>query len=224
LGEEKMKLATEARSETGKGAARRARAAGKIPAVFYGPKSKPVSVAIAPKAFTAALSTPHRRNALIELDLAGQSHFAMIKELQVHPVTRKVLHVDFYEVALDQKVSTHVPFVADGRAKGVIAGGELNVIYRDLPVRAAPGYIPAVIHVDVTNMALGDYLRTKDLQLPEGVEVTLEPERSLVTCLEPRKRPTEEDEAAAAGGAAKPADAAAAATPAAKPSKPPPGK
>jgi large subunit ribosomal protein L25 len=215
---EALKLATESRTETGKGAARRARAAGMIPAVFYGPKSKPVSVTVAPKAFTAALSTPHRRNALIELDLAGQSHYAMIKELQVHPVTRKVLHVDFYEVALEDKVSTHVPFVADGRAKGVIAGGELNVIYRELPVRAAPGYIPAVIHVDVTNMALGDYLRTKDLQLPEGVEVTFDPERSLVTCLEPRKRPTDEDEAAP--GAAKPAEAAAPAA-AAKPSKPP---
>jgi large subunit ribosomal protein L25 len=208
---ETLKLTTEARTETGKGAARRARAAGLIPAVFYGPGSKPVNVAIAPKPFRAALSTPHRRNALLELDVAGTRHYAMIKELQVHPVTRQVLHVDFYEVALEKPVNTHVPFFTEGRAKGVIAGGELNAIYRELPVRATPDKIPAAINVDVTNMALGDILHAKDLQLPEGVEVTLEPERSLVTCLEPRKRPTDEDEAAGTPGAA----AGTAATPAA---------
>jgi large subunit ribosomal protein L25 len=99
-----------------------------------------------------------------------------------------------------------VPFLAEGRAKGVVAGGELNVIFRDLPVRSTPDKIPAFIKVDVTNMALGDYMRTKELQLPEGVEVALDPERNLVSCLEPRKKPTEDE----AGTPGKPGDAAAA--------------
>lgn len=202
-----LKLATENRTETGKTAARRARAAGLIPGVFYGPSAKPQNVAVAPKALTQALSSPHRRNVLLELTVDGKPRYAMVKELQVHPVTRVVRHVDFYEVALDRPVSTRVPFVTEGRAKGVIAGGELNVIYRDLPVRATPDKIPAVITVDVTNMALGEFLHTKQLNLPEGVEVTLEPERSLVSCLEPRKRPAEEE--GAAGG--KPGEGAAAA-------------
>jgi large subunit ribosomal protein L25 len=205
---EALKLAIELRTETGKGAARRARARGLIPAVFYGPLSKPVNLAVAPKAFTQALSSPRRRNALLELEVSGSTHYAMMKELQVHPVTRQVLHVDFLEVALDRPVRARVPFLTEGRAKGVIAGGELNVIYRELPIKATPDKIPAGITVDVTNMALGDFLHTKDLQLPEGVEVTLEPDRSLISCLEPRKRPAEEDEAAP-GAAAKPADGAA---------------
>lgn len=205
---ESLKLTTENRSETGKTAARRARAAGLIPAVFYGPSAKPQNLAVAPKALTQALSSPLRRNVLLELSLDGKAHYAMVKEVQVHPVTREVRHVDFYEVSLDRPINTRVPFTAEGRAKGVIAGGELNVIYRDLPVRAKPGKIPANITVDVTNMALGEFLHTKQLQLPEGVEVTLDPERSLVSCLEPRKKPVEEE-----GTPGKPGEAAA--TPAA---------
>lgn len=203
---ESLKLATENRTETGKTAARRARAAGLIPGVFYGPSAKPLNLAVAPKVLSQALSTPKRRNVLLELSVDGKPRYAMLKELQVHPVTRAIRHVDFYEVALDRPVQTRVPFVTEGRAKGVIAGGELNVIYRELPVRATPDKIPALITVDVTNMALGDFLHTKELNLPEGVEVTLEPDRSLVSCLEPRKRPTEDE----ATPGAKPGEGAAA--------------
>jgi large subunit ribosomal protein L25 len=132
--------------------------------------------------------------------------------------------VDLYEVAPDQLVDAKVPFLSEGRAKGVVAGGEINVIYRDLPVRTTPDNIPVMIKVDVTNMELGDFVRTKDLALPPGVVVTFDPERKLISCAEPRKRPLEEDEvaaaAAAAGGTPAAGDAAAAtpaATPAAKP-------
>jgi large subunit ribosomal protein L25 len=113
-------------------------------------------------------------------------------------------------VELDRPVVVPVPFATEGRAKGVIAGGEITVVFRDLPVRSTPDKIPPVIRVDVTNMELGDTFRVKNLQLPEGVEVTLEPERNLISCAEPRKRPEEEAavpgaEAAAPGAAATPA-------------------
>jgi large subunit ribosomal protein L25 len=208
---EPLTLTAELRAETGKGAARRLRARDLIPGVFYGQKAEAVGVALLPKPLTHALASPHRRNVLLKLDLSGNAHLCMIKELQVHPVTRKVLHVDLYKVALDQAIEVRVPFLTEGRAKGVVAGGEINVIYRELPVRTTPDKIPAVILVDVTNMALGDFIHTKDLQLPSGVEVTFDPERSLVSCAEPRKRPLDEDEVAAG----QPAAEAAAATPAA---------
>lgn len=211
---EPLALTTEPRADIGKGAARRLRAKGLIPGVFYGRGKEAVGVAVAPKPLIHALSSPQRRNALLKLEVGGEQHLCMIKELQVHPVTRAVLHVDLYKVTLDQKVLARVPFVAEGRAKGVVAGGEINVIYRDLPVRSTPDKIPALIKVDVTNMELGDYVRTQDLQLPEGVEVTMDPERNLISCAEPRKRPPEEEEGVA--GAGQPAaDAAAPATPAA---------
>ena len=213
---EPLTLTTESRPETGKGAARRLRARGLVPGVFYGPGAEPIGLAATPKALAQALSTPNRRNALLKLQVGGQEHLAMVKELQVHPLTRAILHFDLYKVELDRPVVVPVPFTTEGRAKGVVAGGEITVVFRDLPVRATPDNVPALIRVEVTNMELGDTLRVKDLTLPEGVQVMLEPERNLVSCAEPRKRPTEEEEGAVPGAeGAAPAAAAAAATPAA---------
>jgi large subunit ribosomal protein L25 len=139
----------------------------------------------------------------------------MVKELQVHPITRAPLHLDLYKVSLEREIDVFVPFVTEGRAKGVIDGGEVNVIYRDLPVRTTPDNIPAVITVDVTNMELNSHISTKDLQLPAGVVVTFEPDRHIVVCAEPRKLAPEEEEGAAAGAAAAAPGAEGAAAPAA---------
>jgi large subunit ribosomal protein L25 len=179
------------------------RARGLVPGVFYGPGAEPIGIAVAPKALTQVLSTPHRRNALLKLNIAGQEHLAMVKELQVHPITRAPLHLDLYKVSLDREIAVWVPFVAEGKAKGIIDGGEVNVIYRDLPVRTTPDKIPAVITVDVTNLELNSHISTKELSVPEGVTIALDPERHVVTCAEPRKLP-EEEEAAPAGAAAAP--------------------
>jgi large subunit ribosomal protein L25 len=201
-----LTLTTEMRpkGETGKGPARRLRARGLVPGVFYGPGAEPVSIAVAPKALTQVLSTPHRRNALLKLSIDGQEHLAMVKELQVHPITRAPLHLDLYKVSLEREIHVMVPFVTEGKAKGTVDGGEVNVIYRNLPVRATPDKIPPVITVDVTNMELNSHLSTKDLQLPPGVTVAFEPDRHIVTCAEPRKIAAEEEEAAAAAAAATP--------------------
>jgi large subunit ribosomal protein L25 len=210
---EPVTLAIEERTGTGKGDARKLRAKGLVPGVFYGPGASPVAVAATPKALTQVLTTAHRRNALLRFDLGGKQHLAMVKEVQVHPVTRQVRHFDLYEVSLDRQVAARVPVLTEGRAKGVIAGGEVNVVFRELPVRAAPNKLPAMITVDVTNMELGDVLKVKDLKLPEGLEVTMPAERNVVTCAEPRKQKAEEE--VAAEGAAPAAGTAAPAAPAA---------
>jgi len=207
-------LSIEIRPETGKGAARKLRAKGLIPAVFYGRGAAAVGIAIGPKALTAALTTPMRRNVLLQLEVAGEKQLAMLREVQIDPLSRAVLHLDLYKVTLDQKVVVQVPFATEGRAKGVVAGGEITAIYRELPVRTTPDQIPAEIKVDVTNMALGDSLRTKNLSLPSGVEVLFDAERSLVTCAEPRKLAPEE-ETAATGAPGAGAGETPAATPAA---------
>jgi len=194
-------LTTENRAETGKGAMRRLRAQGLTPAVFYGPGSSAVKLAVSPKSLLHALQTPYKRNQVIALQVGGERKLAMVRELQVHPLSRQIQHVDFYEVDMTRTVDVKVPFTTEGRAKGVVAGGELTVVFRELPLRATPDRVPALVKVDVTNMELGDALRVKDLTLPEGASVLLDPERSIVTCAEPRKRPTEEEEAAAAGTA-----------------------
>jgi large subunit ribosomal protein L25 len=216
-------LSTEIRDSRGKNAARVLRAQGRIPAVFYGSGTEPVALSVSPKELSAALSTEIRRNAVLELEIGGQKQLAMVKELQVHPVTRELRHADLYRVQLDVPVVVHVPLKALGKAKGVVEGAELFVLYRELPVRTTPDKIPAVIEVDVTNLGLNETLHVKDLPLPAGVSVALPAERSVISCHEAHKKADEEADAAATPGApgapaagAAPAAAAPAAKPAAK--------
>jgi large subunit ribosomal protein L25 len=148
---------------------------------------------------------------------------AMVQDVQIHPVTRAPVHVDFYRVDMERPIEREVTFVAEGRAKGVVAGGELAVIYRKLPLRAKPGTFPASIHVDVTNLEIGDHIKVKELKLPEGVSVALPSERNVVSVTTIRKRKDDEEAAAGAPGAPGGAPSAAPAS-AAKPSAKPPAK
>jgi large subunit ribosomal protein L25 len=216
-------LVAESRTQTGKGPARQLRARGLVPAVYYGPGHEATGLAIRPKELIAALSSAHGRNALISLQIDGKAENALVQDVQVHPVTRQPLHVDLYRVDLNKEIEREVTFVADGRAKGVVAGGEQTVIYRKLPLRAKPGALPASVHADVTNLEIGDHIKVKDLKLPEGVTVALPPERTVISVTTIRKRKEEEEAAApgAAGAAGAAAPAAGGSKPPAAPSKPP---
>jgi large subunit ribosomal protein L25 len=226
-------LNTQARTGTGKGPNRQLRAQGLVPAVCYGLGSEPTQISVSPKELAAALSTELGRNMVIKLALGGKEELAMVQELQVHPVTRKPVHVDFFRIDPEKTIDREVPLIADGKAKGVVEGGELVVIYRVLPLRAKPGFFPAKVTVDVSPLEIGDHIKAKDLPLPAGVSVALPPERNVVSCTVMRKRAEEEEAAAAAaapgaagapaeGGAAPAAGAAAAggAAPAAKAAEP----
>ena len=213
-------LVAESRPQTGKGAARQLRAKGFVPAIYYGPGSEPTGLAVRPKELIAALSSAYGRNTLISLQIDGKTESALVQDVQVHPVTRQPLHVDFYRVDLEKEIEREVTLVTDGRAKGVVAGGEQTVIYRTLPLRAKPGTFPSSVHVDVTNLEIGDHVKVKDVKLPEGVTAALPPERNVVSVTTVRKRKEEEEAAPGAAGAAA-APAAGGSKPPAAPSKPP---
>merc|ERR1711916_36846 len=127
---------------------------------------------------------------------------ALVQELQVHPVTRELLHADLYGLSPDTLVSRNVPFKSTGRAAGVVAGGDLRVLFRELPVRGAALSIPAEISVDVSPMQMGESIKVKDLKLPEGVTISMPPERNVLTIVASRRRAaaaaTEGDAAAVA--------------------------
>src|ERR1700754_2992764 len=127
-------LSAETREQTGKSAARQLRSRGLVPAVYYGPGQTPRGLAVSPKELPAALSTEHGRNALLKLQVGGKDELAMVQDLQIHPVTRKPVHVDFYHIDAEKPIERRVPFLVEGKAKGVVAGGELIQIYRDLPL------------------------------------------------------------------------------------------
>jgi large subunit ribosomal protein L25 len=196
---ETQRLQAEIRSETGKGAARRLRSSGRLPAVIYGLGEAPASLSVSPVELRRALSTEFGRNVLIELSVAGNEQIAMTKEVQVDPVSRDLLHVDFYRVDPSLPVEVRVPFRTTGRAKGVLAGGEMNVVFRNIPVRAKPDDIPSFLEGDVTELEINDMLRARDLKLPEGVRTLLAPDQTVVAVIAERKKEEVEAVAAAEG-------------------------
>lgn len=166
-------LAAQVREKTGKGVAHRLRAQKLIPAVVYGPHSEaPLSIAVDPKALRAAVQTGHRLNTLLTLKLdAGGERIALLKNFQQDPVSRELLHADFYEVKADAPVTVPVPLVFEGRAKGVVDGGVLTQLRRTLDVTCLPNAIPEKLAHNVSKMEGGDVLHVADLEVPEGIQV-----------------------------------------------------
>lgn len=200
-------LTVSARTVAGKGEARRIRAQGNIPAVAYGKSRAPQSLVVSPKEVLGVLKSEHGQNSVLEMKLEGANFLAMIKEYSYHPVTRKLLHVDFVEVKENEPVSVEVPLIVSGKAAGVAAGGVLRQVYRTVPVSAKPGSIPLAINHDITELALGESLPAGSLQLPEGVKVLLPTDLTVVTIVAPEKDRNEEAKDADPKAAAKAAPA-----------------
>ncbi len=198
------------RKGAGKGPARRVRSEGRLPAVAYGPGEAGHSISVLAKDVKAILSSPLGQNTVVTLNVDGQSSLALLKSFEYHPLTRELLHADFYKVTLDRKILVRVPFHLTGKAKGIATqGGVLRQIYRELPVVTTPDKIPASIEADVTNLELGQSLHVRELTLPAGVTVKLDQGQTIASIVAPEK----EEKAAAAvpGAAATPAAAAPAA-------------
>ena len=199
------------RTETGKGAARRLRNSGQIPAVAYGKGLAATTLSVAPKDVVTVLKSERGKNTVLQMKVNGGNELlVMIKDYTYHPVTRSLEHVDFVEVKLDQPVDVDVPLITHGKAVCVTLGGLLRQVFRTIPVRCVPDRIPLTIETDVTELKLGDAIATKDLKLPEGVEVRLPAEQTLVSVVAPEKDRSEEAAAAPGAAAAGAAPAAAA--------------
>jgi large subunit ribosomal protein L25 len=200
-------ISAQKRGETGKNVNRRLRVAGHIPGVVYGRKTDPVSVFVSPKEIGAILRSASGENTLFDLDLDGNRRKVILKEWQVEPIKGRLLHADFYEVALDQllQVNVHVEIV--GVPVGVkVQGGVLDFVSRELEVECLPTDIPDKIVVDVSELEIGKHLRVSDLRLPDKVKMLSEPELVVVHVVAPRA----EEVAATPAAEAAPAEGAAA--------------
>jgi len=195
-------LRAESRTSTGKGAARQARAQAKLPAILYGRAGTPVSLTVSPKELTAILSSKLGKNTLIKLQLPEGEELTMIKELQVDPLSRSLLHVDLFRVDIKERITVKVPFIVKGTPKGLLAGGELHVVLHDLPLRTTPDNIPTEIEANIAHLDLHQMLQVKELTLPQGVEVMLPLERTLVVVAAEKKHAPEGAEVTDAAGAA----------------------
>jgi large subunit ribosomal protein L25 len=209
---DKSSLEAKSREGAGKGAARKLRAQGLVPAVVYGKHLKaPVHVALDPKSIRQSINTPHKHNTLITLKTGEGSHQVLLKDYQQDPVTREILHADFIAVTEKEPVKVNVPLVLVGKAVGTADGGLLTQIRRELEVWALPAAIPERIEADVTPLKIATALHINDIKLPEGVSVKTNVNYTLATVSAPER----EDAGVAASAAAAAALAPAAAAPAA---------
>ena len=168
-------LQAEKRQGRGKNEARRLRAQGRIPAVVYGAeKNKAVEIAVDPKVLLRILHSESGVNTLIGLQgvgsLGGGNTRVLVKEYQLDPIDHKLLHADFYQVAMDKTLTVTVPIVLKGEAKGVKQqGGIVDFVHRDIEIEVLPGDIPENITVDISELMLHEGVRVRDL-LTEGAK------------------------------------------------------
>jgi large subunit ribosomal protein L25 len=162
-----MTLQAEKREERGKNAARRLRASGRIPAVVYGAETgKATEIAVDPKVLLRILHSESGVNTLIGLEGVGAGDTrVLVKEYQLDPIDHKLLHVDFYQVAMDKAITVTVPIVLKGEAKGVKQqGGIVDFVHREIEIETLPGDIPENIVVDVSELMLNQGFRVRDIQ------------------------------------------------------------
>jgi large subunit ribosomal protein L25 len=205
---EMLTVKAEARVAGGKGAARRVRRSGFVPAIAYGKGLPSTPLAVAPKEVAAILRSEHGKNSVFNLAMPDKNLVVMVREFVLDPIARTLEHVDFIEVKLDQPVDVEIPLMTKGKSIGVTNGGVLRIVYRMLPIRCLPGLIPVKVEADVTKLELGQHISTRDLSLPEGVVARIPPEQTIVSVVAPEKE-TEEAPVAAAAGAVAPAVAGA---------------
>ncbi len=197
------------REGTGKGVATKLRQKGKIPAVVYGGHRDPVAIEVDRKSVADLIhKSEHGVRSIFLLKMAGtdQQRHAMIKDIQIDPISRTMQHIDFVRVMMDEVVRTSVPVRLNGTAIGVKEGGLLDWQIRDLHVECLPNAIPDSIEIDISPLAHHEYYRISDLNLPQGVKVLDDPERVVVGVTHARAEVALETEAAAAAAEAAPAE------------------
>lgn len=164
----------QARVAEGKGASRRLRHAGQVPAIIYGADKDAVSVMFEAKFIKKALVNIDAYNTVLTIDVkGGTEEQVVIKDMQRHPARSDVMHLDLQRVSDDSRVIKNVPikFVGAAKAPGVKLGGMMNFFQKVVELRCSAKNLPKAIEIDVSAMEAGDSLRLSDLQMPEGVQV-----------------------------------------------------
>jgi large subunit ribosomal protein L25 len=200
------------RDTFGKNEARRLRARGHIPAVLYGGvavdgKPEATPIAVDPKALMGILRGESGVNTLIGLKVGSEDVKVLMREYQVDPLTRRLLHVDFYRIAMDKMLVVKVPVTVKGEAKGIKQqGGLLDIVHREVEVECLPSDIPEHIEVDVTDLMLGQAIRLRDVATDPRWKPVTDADVMLVHIVTPRAavEPAAAEAVAAAPAAAEP--------------------
>jgi large subunit ribosomal protein L25 len=191
-----VKLSIQEREQTGDGPARRLRAKGRVPGVLYGKgtESRPISLDL--EEFRTAMRG-HGHNVVLELELGEAAkaakgkkkavpHYAVVKELQMHPTRRSLLHVDLHEVDLAVEIESPVAIEFVGTPAGLEEGGVVDWVLREVTVRALPSSMPEAIELDISSLQIGHHLSVESLKAPDGTKILDDPEIIVVTLVPPR--------------------------------------
>lgn len=186
---EQIKLSATSRTAKGKGVAKRLRSEGKLPAVVYGHKTDPIALTIDSKQLLKLIVEGKSEHKLFGLSIEGNGKpiekIVMIKELQIHPLKRNFLHVDFFEVAMDEEITLSLVIKLVGEAPGVEMGGMLQQVRREIEIKCLPSQIPDTVEIDVSALNIGDSVHLNDIQLPEGIKVLDDADLTIATVLAP---------------------------------------
>ena len=187
------KLNVDIRKEHGTSAARRARLQNKVPAVVYHSGVEATPLSVDKISLNKALRTGQM---IFEVNVEDKNQFVLVKEIQYHPVTDEIIHIDFQKVKEDEKISLEVAIRSTGESQGVKLGGLLVQMLNSVTIKCKPAEIPEFLEIDVTDMEMNTNLFVKDITLPEDVEMITAEDIAVVSVQEPKEEKEEVVEAA----------------------------
>ena len=184
---EQVLIKADKRNSTGKGVARKLRAAGRIPAVLYGTNVEPVSITVSAREWEN-ITRHMKRNVIIDMEIQEGSAIdkrpVMVKEIQRDGLGTNIMHIDFFQVSMEQTVEVEVPIHLTGKSKGEVLGGIVDVHLRSIRVECLPNQIPEQIVIDVTELDIGDSIHISDISLP-GVKLVEHGEIAILSIIPP---------------------------------------
>ncbi|MGH2526535.1 MAG: 50S ribosomal protein L25/general stress protein Ctc [Actinomycetota bacterium] len=193
-----QRLVAETREGTGKGAARKLRAAGRVPAILYGHGMDPLALSVDSRELFHLLHTGAGANVLVDLVVDGTEHLALPRDVQRDHIRGRFVHVDFLAVRRDEKINVTIPLRIVGESPGIKAGGVLEHHLWELNVETLATDVPEAIDVDISGLEIGSGVRVSDLKVRSGVTILTSPEDSVVAVTQPQVAVEEEEEAAEA--------------------------
>jgi large subunit ribosomal protein L25 len=196
---ERLQLTVKKRQENGKQAAKKLRDEGFTPAVIYG-KDFNSAISISSDGFKLLRDIHFSESTVIDLTIDGSKESdsipVLVKDVQYHPLTDQVIHIDLLKVSLKKKITVHIPLVLKGEAQGKEEGAVLEQILREVEVEGFPLNIPENIEVDISGLEIGHSLHVENIPSPEGMEIVTEPTATIATLVVKKEEESEEEELA----------------------------
>ena len=192
---ERYEVEVQVRKETGKGAARRLRREGKIPGVVYGKEKEAQSLIVDPLDVRDKINS----NAIFDLKISDpeadekEEEIAMLKDFQKDVIKNNIIHVDFQQISMDDKITIDVPIELIGESFGVKEGGVLQLLMREVSIEVLPADIPEKLELDISELDVGDSLQVGDLEPGEDIDILDSPEEVIVTIVTPSEEIEEEE-------------------------------